>query len=91
MIHDGDAMGDAVRLIHVMRSEEDGSLLGLVEPLDVGPELVAALRVETECRLVEKENFWRVQKAARDLEPALHAAGEGLYVCVFAVPQFEQL
>ena len=86
MVHDGDAMGDAVGLIHVMRGEEDGGLLRLVEALDVGPELVAALRVEPQRGLVEKENLGSVQKAASDLQPPLHAAGEGFHVGVFAIP-----
>ena len=80
VIHDGDAVRDTVRLVHVVRGEEDGGLLGLVEALDVGPELVAALRIEAQRGLVEEENLWGVQKAAGDLEPALHAAGEGLHV-----------
>ena len=73
VVHDGDAMGDAVRLIHVVRGEKDRGLLGFVEALDVGPELVAALRVEPQRRLIEKQNLRRVQKAARDLQPPLHA------------------
>ena len=74
MIDDGDAMGDAVRLVHVMRGEEDGGVFGFVEVLDVCPKLVAALRVEAERGLIEEKNFGSVQQAARDFEPALHAS-----------------
>ena len=33
----------------------------------------------------------RVQKAARDLQPALHAAGEFLHLVLAALPQLEEL
>src|SRR5207302_10585627 len=55
------------------------------------PELVAALRVEAERGLVEKDDLRRVQQAARDLEAPLHAAGEALDQIVAAVPQLEEL
>ena len=74
VIDDGDAMGDAVGLVHVMRGEEDGDVFGFVEVLDVRPKLIAALRIEAKRRLIEEENFGRVQQAARDLETALHAS-----------------
>ena len=51
---------------------------GFVQVLDVRPELIAALRIEAERRLVEKQDLRRVQESARDLEPPLHAAGERL-------------
>ena len=84
-------MGDAVGLIHVMGGEEDGGLLGFVEVLDVGPELVAALRIEAEGGFVEEEDFGGVQEAAGDFEAALHSAGEGFDVGILALPEFEEL
>ena len=47
--------------------------------LHLRPELIAALRIETQRRLVEKQDLRRVQKAAGDLEPPLHPAGELLH------------
>ncbi len=79
VIDHGDAMRHAVGLVHVVRGEEHGDALGLVEPLDVRPHLVAALRIEAERRLVEEEHARGVEQAARDLEPAAHPAGEGLH------------
>src|SRR6185437_11874119 len=67
------------------------SLLGLVEAPDVRPELVAALWIEAQRWLVEKEDRRRVQEAAGDLETALHASGERLDVAVPALPQLEGL
>ena len=91
VIDDGDAVGDAVRLVHVMRGEEDGDVFGLVEMLDVGPELIAGLRIEAERGLVEKKNFGSVQQTARDFESALHASGKFLHEFVAAIPQLEKL
>ena len=91
VVDDADAMGDAVGLVHVVRGEKDGDALGLVEVLDVRPELVAALGIEAERGLVEEENFRSVQEAARDFEPALHAAGELLHLVVAAIPELEEL
>jgi hypothetical protein len=77
MIDDRDAVGHAIRFIHVVRSEKYGHLLAGVEMLHVGPHLIAALRIEAEGRLIEEQHFRRVQQAARDLEAAPHAAGKG--------------
>src|SRR5277367_4750306 len=84
-------MGHPVGFIHVMGGEKDGGLFRFIEALDVGPELVAALRIETERGLVKKQNFGSVQKAAGNFQPPLHAAGESLYVGVFALPKFKEL
>ena len=53
-------------------------------------KLIAALRIEAECRLVEEKNLGSVQKSAGDLETALHAAGELLHLVFAALPQFEE-
>ncbi len=86
-----DAMSDAVGLVHVVRREKHGDALGLIQVLDVRPELVAALRIEAERRLVEEQDLRRVQEAARDLEPPLHPAGELLHRRVAPLPELEQL
>ena len=91
VVDDGDAVGDAVGFFHVMRGEEDGDALFFVEFLHLRPELVARLRVEAERRLVEKDDFGRVEQAARDFQTPPHAAGELLDRIVAAVPELEQL
>ena len=65
-------------------------LLGLVQVLDVGPELVAGLRIEAERGLVEKQDLGRVQESAGDFQAALHASGKCLDVIVPAFPELEQ-
>ena len=91
MIDDADAMRHAVGLVHVMRGEKDGDLLGFVDFLHMRPQLVAALRIKAQRGLVEKENLRRMQKAARNFQPPLHAAGEFLHLVVAPLPQLEEL
>ena len=66
------------------------TLLLIVELLHVRPELIAGLRVEPERRLVEENDFRRMQQAARDFEPPLHAARELLHRIVAPLPKLEQ-
>ncbi len=91
MVDDADAMCHAIGFVHVVRGEKDGDALGFIDTFHMRPELVAALRIEPKRGFVEEENLRRVQKAAGDLETALHAAGEFLHLIVAAIPQFEEL
>src|SRR6266545_8095837 len=50
VVNHGDAVGDAVGFVHVMGREEHRDALGLVEVAYEGPHLIAALRIEAECR-----------------------------------------
>src|SRR5262245_54785392 len=59
--------------------------------LDVRPELVAALWIQTERRLVEEEDLRCVQEPARDLETPPHAPRERFHRIVLALPEVEQL
>ena len=86
VIDNGDAVRDAFGFVHVVGGEKDSSPLRLIEVLDVGPEQVAALRIETQRRLIEEQNSRRMQQAPGDFKAALHATGEGLYIAVAAVP-----
>src|SRR2546422_9153259 len=74
VVDHGDAVGHAVRLVHVVRRKEYRDPFGLLEGLPVGPHLVAALRIEPERGLVQKQHFGSMQQPARDLEAALHPA-----------------
>src|SRR5882762_1460892 len=76
VVDHGNAVGDPVGFVHVMGREEYRDALGLVEVADEGPHLIAALRIEAERRLVEKQHLRAVQQPAGDLEAAFHATGE---------------
>src|SRR5438874_11664867 len=78
MVDHGDAVGHTVRLVHVVGGEEHRHALARPQALHVAPHLIAALRIEPERRLVEKQYLRRVQQPAGNLEPALHAAGDVL-------------
>src|SRR5262249_9780727 len=90
MVDDGDAMRHTVSLVHVVGCQKHGHLLGLVQLLHMGPELVAALRIETQRGLIEKEDFRCMQKSSGDFEAALHAARKSLHELAPAIPQLEE-
>ena len=74
VVDDPDAVGEHVGLLEVLRREEDGDALLAREPLDLGPERAAALRVEARRRLVEEQHARLVHEREREVEAALHAA-----------------
>src|SRR5437016_5774315 len=45
VIDHGDAIGHAIRFIHVVRGEEHGHALAVPEVAYVGPHLIATLRI----------------------------------------------
>src|SRR5438128_4768057 len=89
VVDHGDAVGHAIRFVHVMGGEEHGDALAGPEVAHVGPHLIAALRIEAERRLVEKQYLRRVQQPTGDLETAFHATGERLHQVIAPLPQLE--
>jgi len=89
VIDHGDPRCRPVRFIHVVCSQENSDTFGPVEIPDVRPQLVAALRIETQCRFIEKQDPGRMEQAAGDFEPPLHATREPLHAIVSAIPQLE--
>ena len=90
VINDSDSLCDAGGFVHVMGGEKDGYAFGFVDMFDVVPELVAALGVEAEGRLIEEENLGNLEEAAGDFQAAFHAAGKGFDEAVAAVPELEK-
>ena len=78
VVDDGDAVA-VLGLVHVVGGHEDGDADLVAQRADVLPDGVARLRVEPDGRLVEEEHLGVVQQPAGDLQPALHAAGEGAH------------
>src|SRR5580704_3673756 len=94
--HDGPVVDDGdpvavLRLVHVVRGQEDRDVLALFQVVDVVPDGHPGLRVESDRRLIEEQHPGRVQQAARDLQPALHAAGVGGDHAAPPVPQPDHL
>jgi hypothetical protein len=77
VVDDGDAVGELVGLLEVLRAEQHRGALGDERPDDL-PHLVARARVEPGGRLVEEEQLGRDDEAGRDVEAAAHAAREVL-------------
>ena len=76
VVDDGDAIA-VLGLFHVVGGHENGDADLVAQPADVAPHGVARLRVEAGRRFVEEQDGRVMQQAAGDLQPSLHAAGEG--------------
>ena len=74
VVDDGDAVGELVGLLEVLRAEQHRGALGDERPDDL-PHLVAGARVEPGRRLVEEHQLGGDDEAGGDVEPAAHAAG----------------
>ena len=82
VVDDPDAVGEHVRLLEVLRRQEDGDAVLAREPRDLVPERRAALRVEAGRRLVEEEDARPVDEREREVEPPLHAARVAAHLAV---------
>src|SRR6266542_5375038 len=69
VVDDGDAVA-VLRLVHVVGGEEHGDRLTPPQLVQVGPDLAAGLRVEPDGGLVQEQQPWGVEQAARDLQAA---------------------
>ena len=74
VVDHGDPVGELVRLVEVLRAEQDRGPLGDERADDV-PDLVAGARVEPGRRLVEEHHLRRDHEARGDVEPPPHAPG----------------
>ena len=73
---DPHAVGELVRLLQVLRGQEDRRAV-VVQGLDLLPDRLAADRVEAGGRLVEEEDSRLVDERGRQVEPAAHPARVG--------------
>ena len=75
--HDGDALAEAIRLLHVVRGQKDRHAGLRAQVGKAIPDGAARHGIEAGCRLVEEEQPWLVEQGLRDLQTANHAAGVG--------------
>ena len=68
-------VGEALRLLDVVRGHEDRRALG-AQRVDERPELLPHLRVEADGRLVEQDEPGPVDERPRDQQAPAHAARE---------------
>src|SRR5258708_1654842 len=73
VVDDGDAVAEALRLLHQMRRHEDG-LAAIANAADEIPDGTARLRIESRGELVEKHELRIVDERERDEQPLLLAA-----------------
>jgi hypothetical protein len=88
VVHDGDAVAQRIRLVQVVRGDEDGHAV-TAEPADLVPHVGAALRVQAGGRLVEEHHLGFVDDAERDVHPAPLTARVGLALAVRVLAELE--
>src|SRR5579863_3451243 len=72
VVHDGDALAEALGFVHVVRSEKNGAA-GRFEMLDQIPKLAAGLRVEAGGGFIEKQKIGIANEGAGKSEALLLA------------------
>src|SRR6266550_974146 len=75
LVDDRDPITE-LRLVHVVRGHEERYALAAPQLVQVVPDVLPRLRVESEGRLVEEQDLGVVEHPAGDLEPTLHPARE---------------
>ena len=76
VVHDRDPVAELVRLLHVVRREQDRLARGVQLAEDL-PQREPALRVEPGGRLVHEQHGGPVEDRARDHQPLGHPARKG--------------
>ena len=77
LVHDHQPVAQLLRLVHVVRREDERHAL-LLEAVETVPEQVSRLRVEAGGRLVEQQQVGLVDEPAGDDQAPLHAPRERL-------------
>ena len=78
VIHDGHAVAQPLRLLHVMRRQNDRAP-GLLQPIDQIPQMAPRLRIETCRRLIQKQQLRIADQRARHGQPLLLPARQPAY------------
>ena len=91
LVDDPDPVREDVRLLEVLRRQEDGDAFLPAQAGDLLPERRAALRVETGRRLVEEEDARHVDEREREVEAALHPARVARHLPVAGVREPDAL
>ena len=89
VVDDREPVGEMVRLVEVVRREQDRQLFDRSQAGDLVPHLRSGLGVEAGRGLVEEEHGWPGDQAHGDVELAQHAAAVGLGEAVGRVRELE--
>src|SRR6185369_17325645 len=68
-VHDADPVAERIRLVEVVRGQEDRDTL-VTEPADLVPHMRTRLRVQSGRGLVQEHDLRLVGDAERDIHPA---------------------
>src|SRR5207248_1258945 len=90
MVDDGDTI-TIFSFFHVVSGHKDGKSCTLAQSQHVFPDAAPGLWIKANGWLIEKECLWFVQQTARDLQTALHTAGEGFYDVLAALVEADKL
>ena len=88
--HDQDRVGEALRLLDVVRRHEDRRPLG-PERVDQRPELLPDLGIEADGGLVEQDEARAVDERAGDQQAPAHPPGELVHPAVAAIDEVGHL
>ena len=91
VLHDGDAVGQAHRLVEIVGDEDDGLVQQLLQPEELVLHLAADQRIERREWLVEKPELRPDGERAGDADPLLLAAGELAWEVAFPPLEPDQL
>jgi hypothetical protein len=75
VVDDPDPVAEDVRLLQVLRRQEDGDPRLAAKEGDLLPQRGATLRIEPGRGLVEKEDLRRVDEREREIKSPFHPAG----------------
>ena len=75
MIHDYDTITQPLGLFHIVRRVDHG-LTARFERFEIVEYGIAALRIDTDSRLIEQQNIRVMHQCAGDVQTPLHAARE---------------
>src|SRR5208283_3716639 len=87
VIHDSDAITKAISLVHVMRGDQNGQRLPVLDLSQHLPDSDSRDGIESRGRLVEKEYLRVVHQSAGDFQAPPHAAGKRLGLGVAPLQQ----
>src|SRR5262249_52486526 len=78
VVYDRDTIAKTIRLVHVVRGDEDGQIALALDVVEHLPDGNAGNGIKAGRRFVEKEYFRAVDESACDFEAAPHAPRKSL-------------
>src|SRR5207245_2010537 len=91
MINNGDTIAKPVGFVHVMCGDQDRELAAFLDVVEHFPNCDARDRIKTGGGLIQKENSWTVNQAARNFQPPAHSSRERLGLSGAPLGEIHQL